>query len=520
MVDISNKPKESRLNNSIRNVLFGLMKYSVSLILPFILRTVMIKRYGAEYAGLGSLFSSILQVLNLSELGFSNAVVFSLYKPIAEEDIEKVQALMQLYRRIYKAVGISIAVLGIIICPFVKVFIGGYYPENINVYVLFILFLVNTSFSYIFFGYRSAILVSSQRSDIDSRIQIVSSLICYFLELLVLIFTRNYYLYVLCMIIGTAVNNGLLLCVTNGLYDFKVEARALSKREKNEIYQNVGALFGHQLDSIIINSIDSIVISMFLGLHMLTTYNNYYYIMNALMSVLILIANSFTASIGNSIALRTVEVNYDNFISFEYLIGNLNIICSAMLIAFYQEFISLWMGKDYLLDLDIVILIAFMFYIRQTRRAVLVFKDANGMWKSDALKPYISSIANLLLNITLVKIIGLKGILISTIVCMMCIEFPWEGYVLYSEYFKRPIREYYGKQVAFLVKGVVVSISSYSLLSHFWCNTWGSFAIKLLLGGMITVLLTGVIGMIDEENRKIVSIIMDRIKHYGRKNNV
>ena len=470
----------------------------------------MIKRYGTEYNGLGSLFASILQVLNLSELGFSNAVIFSLYKPISENNKEKISALMQLYKRVYNAVGIVIAISGLIICPFIKLFISGSYPAEVNVYILFIFFLLNSSLSYIFFGYRSAILVANQRSDIESKIQIVSNLICYSFELCVLLFTKNYYLYITCMIIGTVINNVLLYTVTNKYYKSDGIPQVLSKEEKKALYSNVGALFGHQLDTVVINSIDNIVISMFLGLNLLTIYNNYYYILSAVLSILILIANSFTASVGNSIATRTIDINYNNFISFEYLIGNLNTICTAMLMVFYQDFMLLWLGKDFVLELDIVVMIVFMFYVRQTRRAVLLYKNACGMWKEDALKPYISAFCNLFLNIALTKLIGLRGVVLSTIVCMVFIEFPWEGKVLYSGYFKRTIHEYFAKQFSLLIQCIIITFVSYCFLSYFKCSTWSVFCLKFIIGGLLIILMTGMIS--DKENRKSVYVIIERIK--------
>ena len=230
--------ENSRLYNSLRNIFYGILKYTISFIFPFIIRTIMIKKFGSEYTGLGSLFSSILQVLNLSELGFSSAVVFSLYEPIAQNDLTKISALMLFYKKIYRIVGIVIASIGIIICPFISFFISGSYPRDINIYFLFLMFLANTVLSYVFYGYKSALLVANQRIDIENKVQIISNLVCYFLQILVLLFIRNYYIYVIAIIFGTIINNITLCLISKKIFPEIKEAGILSKEEQKNIYSS------------------------------------------------------------------------------------------------------------------------------------------------------------------------------------------------------------------------------------------------------------------------------------------
>lgn len=499
------------LHNSLRNVFFGILRYIISFIFPFIIRTAMIKRFGNEYTGLSSLFTSVLQVLNLSELGFSSAVTFSLYKPIAENDVQRVSALMCLYKKVYRIIGMVIFVLGIFICPFIKFFIKGTYPNEINIYVLFLLYLTNTALSYVLYGYKSALLTANQRNDIESKVQIVSNLICYTLELAVLLFTYNYYLYVVAMIIGTILNNCLLHNIAEKTFPEITEEGIVPIEERKRIYKNVSALLGHELDAVIINSADNIIISAFLGLEILTMYNNYNYIVNIIISITIVISNSFIASIGNSIIIYDNKKNFHDFLLFNYIFYLIGMFCTNMMLIMYQDFMKLWMGNTMILPFNTIILLVMQFYVRQMRRILLTYKNATGNWRGDQYKPYISAVTNLCVNIILVKIIGLNGVIISTLFCLALIEAPWEIYIMFKNYFKQSIWQYIKSNLIYFLKTFFSSTILIFIFKNYIAITWGDFIIKLLVAVLITVLVCVIFNYRDKEFRECKGLMLYKV---------
>ena len=190
---------ESRTKNGIRNIGSGIINRILLIVFPFITRTILLYSLGSEYLGLNSLFTSILTVLNLAELGFGSALVFSMYKPIAENDKKKICALLSVYKKIFVTIGILIAILGIAITPFIPKIINGDIPTNANIYILYIIYLSNTVVSYIFFAHKRALLIAYQRNDIVTNINSVISILLYCIQTVILLLYHNYYLYILFM---------------------------------------------------------------------------------------------------------------------------------------------------------------------------------------------------------------------------------------------------------------------------------------------------------------------------------
>lgn len=503
---------ESRIKNSTRNIFFGTIKYVVSILFPFIIRTILIYKLGAEYAGITSLFSSILQVLNLSELGFSTAVVYALYEPVAKGDNNRVCALLTFFRKVYKFCGIFILIVGLLVCPFAKHLIRGSYPSDINIYIVFVLLLTNTAISYLFCGYKSVLFAAHQRDDILSKAQILSNLVLYLLQIVSLLLLSNYYAYITCMILGTLLNNFSLYYFSGRMYPEITCHGNIEKQEQINLVKSVGALFGHQLDAVVITSVDNIVISMFIGLNILAIYNNYYYILNALLNVLIMISNSFAGSIGNSIAVESKEKNFKNFIDFTYLIGTLSAICTILMFVLYQDFMKIWMGESMLFSIDMVFLLSLSFYARQFRRSVITYKIAAGIWRKDALKPYVAAITNLILNIIFVQKIGINGIVLSTIISLIIIEIPWETKVLFDEYFHEGLAKYFMTQGKIIFKMVFIGLFTYFLSSLYPTKVLGLFIIKAIILSLVVVFFFILVSFMDDEFKYMTSLLKKIIK--------
>ena len=249
----------------------------------------------------------------------------------------------------------------------------------------------------------------------------------------------------------------------------------LKESEKNHLLKKIGTLFGHQLDAVIITSADNIVISTFLGLSILTIYGNYNIIVNAVISMLIMIAHSFGASIGNSLATETKEKNYNNFIDFSYMLINLSGICAILMFTLFQDFMKIWMGEKMILDSKLVFLLCLSFFIRMAKRPGNTYKVEQGLWDADMLKPYIAGIVNLILNLILVQFIGLYGVVISTIISLGLIEKPWETYVLFKYYFENGLKKYIFMQIYSIFKLFFIGVVAYFVSNLFHSGNIVSF---------------------------------------------
>lgn len=502
----------SRIHNSKRNVAFGLLKYTVTILFPFVIRTTLIYKLGTEYTGINSLFSSILQVLSLSELGFSTAVVFALYEPVAHNDQSRTCHLLSFFKSVYKYCGLFILCAGLLVCPFVKYLISGTYPSDINIYIVFVLLLINTSISYLICGYKSVLFSANQRDDILSKCSIISNLVVYVLQMVSLITLSNYYLYILSMLLGTILNNLFMHIYAKKMYpEIKCQGH-IDTVEREKLIKSVGSLFGHQLDMVVITSADNIVISLFLGLTTLTIYNNYYYILNALLSVLIMVSNAFAGSIGNSIAIESKEKNFKNFIDFTYFIGTISAVCTILMFVLYQDFMMIWMGEGMLLNTGVVFCLCMSFYARQFRRSVITYKIAAGIWNKDALKPYVAATTNLILNIILVKIIGLYGVILSTIVSLIMIEAPWEITVFFQGYFKGGISRYLWTQLKIILKMLAIGALAVVLSKYIEVTNIFTFFLKAIISGVIVLGVFSFVSFKDSE----FQYMLDKLRIHHR----
>ena len=440
-----------RTKNSVRNFIWGMVNKFVSLFLPFLIRVVIINVLGRDYLGLNNLFTSILHVLNLAELGIGSAMVYSMYKPIAEGDGEAICALLGLYKTIYRIIGLIVLGVGAILIPFLPFLIKGD-VQHINVTALYLIFLVDTVVSYLLYAYKNSLLMAHQRTDVSSNIGTVIHLLLNIVQVILLVIFKDYYVYIIVKPVFTIFNNLVVNWVTQRMYPEYEPKGSVPAEKKREIFARVKALTGHKIGTTVISSADSLVISAFLGLGVLAIYSNYYYIIFFIVSLTSIFFNGMLAGIGNSLVVENPEKNYTLFENINFLLSWLVAWCTTCLLCLFQPFMELWMGQDMMLSTSSLIWIVIYYYSWQFRTTGLYFKDAAGMWQADFWKPYVSSLFNVVVNILLVIWIGINGVFISTIVCMVCINFPWETRVLFRDLFKRSMGRYLLHELMGLIK--------------------------------------------------------------------
>lgn len=468
--------KLERTKNATKNIVFGTILKIYQIIVPFLIRTAMIYLLGVEYLGLNSLFTSVLQVLNLVELGIGSAMVFSMYKPIANDDKITICALMRLYKIYYRIIGGVILVVGLIICPFIPKLISGDVPSDMNIYILYLLNLFATVLSYWLFAYKNCLLQAHQRADVVSKITLIINTIQYALQFLLLFIFRNYYFYVITLLIGQATINVVTAMVVNKMYPkYKAQGK-LPKSSIKAINSRVKDLFTAKVGGVIINSADSIVISSFLGLTVLAIYQNYYYILTAIIGIVGVIFSSCTAGIGNSIVVESKEKNYNDLKKFTFIISWLAGFCTCALLCLYQTFMKIWVGADLLLDFSCVICLVAYYFIYEINALLNLYKDAAGIWHKDRFRPLVTALSNLALNLILVNYIGIYGVLLSTALTMLFIGMPWIIHNLFSEIFKINSREYVFKLLKYTVCTAIIAFITYYI-----CNLVKGDSILVLI---------------------------------------
>ncbi len=476
--------KTNRSKNGFKGIVFGVANKLLVILAPFIVRTIIIYKLGNDYLGLNSLFSSILQILSLTELGIGSAMVFYLYKPLNDEDYEKVSSLLKMYRKIYRIIGLLILIIGLMVLPFLKFLIYGDTPSDVNIYLLFIIYLSNTTLSYLFFTYRITFLNACQKSHVVSNISSLSLLFMYGSQIIVLLLFKNYYVYIIFLPISTIINNLLIYFYTKPFFkklNLKI-ATSLNKDEEKAIFKKTGALFGHKLGAVLISSMDNIVISSLLGLTSLAVFNNYYYIVTSINAVVDIIMNAILFSLGNFILNKNKDEIYNLFMKLTFAQACLVFFCFFCLMGLYKDFMMLWVKEDNTYNsLWMIVLFSLYFYSWKFRSIGLTFKDAAGMWKNDMIKPYIGVAINIVLDIVLVYNIGVAGALISTIFIFIFVYFPWETYVLFKDLFGRNPVKYLIRIFIYFVITIGCGVGALFISNVYNADNFLRFSLKALI---------------------------------------
>ena len=459
--------KFNRTKNATRNIFFGVLLKLYHILVPFLMRTAMLYLLGVEYLGLDSLFTSILSVLNLAELGVGSAMVYSMYRPIVRDDGETICALMNLYKRYYRIIGTVVLASGLILCPFVPNLIAGSTPVGINVYILYLLNLGATVLSYWLFAYKNCLLQAHQRSDVISKVMLIVQTGRYLLQFVLLFLTHNYYLYLIVTLLSQAIINVVTSLIADKMYPQYRAAGVLDRAARKEINHRITDLFTAKIGAVIVDSVDTIVISAFLGLTVLAVYQNYFYILTAVTGLINVIMTSCLAGIGNSIATESKEKNYRDLRTFTFIIVWIAGVCTALLLTMFQPFIKLWVGEKYMFEFSAVICFCVYFFIKQINTLLNLYKDAAGMWHEDRFRPLVTAAANLTMNLIMVQFWGIYGILLSTVLSMLLVGMPWILRNLFTVLFDRTeLRNYLKMLILYILLTGVTCVAS-AAVGHF-----------------------------------------------------
>lgn len=475
--------KFDRVHNTITGSLWGIINRIVCVVFPFFIRILINKTFGSEYLGLNSLFSSILQVLNLSELGLSGAIVYNMYKPVAENNKDDICKILNFYRSTYRIIGFIILFFGLLCLKFLPNLINDDYPKEVNIQLLYLFFLGNTCLSYFFFSYKEAVLCAYQRYDLINLIRMITYFGLYLSQILIIRFLKNYYYYTAIMIFYTLLRNiGFNIVSKKFFPEIRCKGK-LSKTKKKDIGKIMtGAAIG-KICSTVRNSFGHILISAYIGLVTLAKFDNYYYILAALISVFSVIEQAIVPGVGNSLVIETESKNYKDFEKFNFLFMWIISLCTICLACLYQDFMKKWMGVDLLFSNTIMTFFCVYFYTSELSTITSIYLNAAGLWWKLKLKSICEVVLNSCLTLLLGKLFGIIGLLISNIIGLTFFSFGWGSAVLFKNYFKNEsFCTFLKQQFLYVFVTIIIGIITYYVCSCITINKWFiNICIKLII---------------------------------------
>lgn len=480
--------QNSRTTNVIRNMIGGVGGQIFTSILMFVCRTYFIKLLGATYLGVNGLFSNILSMLSLAELGIGPAIVFSMYKPIADNDELHIAKLMNFYKSAYRIVACVVAVIGLALLPFLDYLIkdtGG--VENLR--LIFILILSNTVISY-FYAYKGSMLNADQKSYITVIFRNVFAVIQNIAQIIVLIITGNFILYLIVQIITTFLGNLIQAIYVDKKYPFLVNYKneKIDKDERKAIMKRVQGMMMHKIGGFVLNSTDNLVLSKFVGLVAVGVYSNYLMIINLVKTYVSFFSSSISASVGNLIAKETKEKRYEVFNAIFLAYFWIYALCFIAFWVLFKPFMIWWLGNDYLLGNATLFIVLLNFYCYGVQECINTFTNATGMFWETRYKPIAECIINLGVSIFLASKIGILGVFIGTLVSYVC-SFWINPVVIYKKQFGKNVIIYFMRFTLYLIIACATSLGLEWLCSQLMPKP---DLITIILRGLICVIVPNI----------------------------
>lgn len=502
-----------RTSNSIKNITVSLSGQIINMLVSFISRTIFINQLGANYLGINGVFSNILSVLSLAELGIGSAIMYSLYEPLAKNDFEKINGLMNLYKIWYRRIGMVILGLGILIIPFMK-FIIKDINDIPNIITIYILFLLNSVISYLF-SYSKTLIIADQRSYITTIYTNISYVILNIVQILILIYTKSYILFLVAQILKTFIEDILVYYRVKKIYPFfsNKKVSKLNQKDIKNIVKNIKAMIYHKVGGVIVSGTDNVIISSIIGVSSVGLYSNYCLIINAIGVIINQIFVSITASVGNLNILETKEKSYDIFKKIFFFNFWISGFCSIALFILLNNFICLWLGERYVFSISVVFIIVINFYMSTIRSTAKVYKDSLGLFWNDRYKPIIEGIINIVVSIAFARKLGIIGVFLGTLISNIATTFWVEPYVVYKHIFNINLKEYFYQWLKYIISTLAVGFITYKINLIFNEVTYFNFFISFILCMIIPNILFILIFYKNREFKFFKNLIRSKIKN-------
>lgn len=483
---------ESRVINSLRNSGVNSISQISNIILVFVERTVFIKLLNIEYLGVNGLFSNILSILSLAELGIGTAIVYMMYKPIAENDTRKVAAYNNLFRQIYNGIGLFILIAGLCITPFILSIIKETPNISENIYVVYILYLINTSVSY-FFTHKRSLLIAHQKEYVNSINILQFAIIKDIILIAVLWFSRDYILYLTSQIGITIASNIAISYKTNRLFPdvIKYKDERVSKAELQIIGKNTLAMLCHKMGNVVVSGTTNIFITIFVGITSVGVYSNYILISNCAKQVVGNAVNSITASFGNLVASDNTEHTLLVFSRIYFINNLLALVISVFYYTLITPFITLWIGEEYLLDtISLQLVIVNLLFFSQIRIPFQMVINTYGLFWQIKWKSLVEAIVSIIAILILEHCfnLGITGIILSGLISNIATNMWWEPYVAYRYGLHLPYSDYLRRITRSIIAYFGAILSAHILIESYTVCFNLPIILKLFINMIISLL--------------------------------
>lgn len=435
--------ERSRTEYSAINTTVAVISRIVAILMGFATRVVFTHTLSESYVGINGLFTDILNVLSLTELGVGTAITYALYRPIAQKDIRRQQILMRMYRTFYRGTAVCVTIIGLAIIPFMDVLMKNR-PDVDHLILIYLLYLANSVLSYLLV-YKRTLIDAHQMNYLPLMYQTVFLLIQDIAQIIILVTTHNFILFLVIYIVITLLNNLAVSRKADKLFPYlkKPCHDTLPREERQDILRNIKAMLMHKLGNVVVNNTDNLIISSFVGVITVGVYSNYYLLIGSIRQILDQIFQGITASVGNLGVTESKErirsVFEQSFFIGQWLYG----FAAICLYELLNPFVEISFGTNYVFASDIVLILCVNFFINGTRKAVLTFRDSMGLFWFDRYKALVEAVLNLVISIVLVKACGTLGVFLGTLASTLLTSVWVEPYVFYRHRLEdSPVRFY------------------------------------------------------------------------------
>lgn len=449
--------ENSRTINSLKNSIVSIIAYIIPIIIAFIAQAVFLRVFNKEYNGIKGLFNNILNMLNVIELGFGSAIIYNLYEPVAKKDRTKIRALVKFYKTVYHIIAGVIFVLGVCLLPIIPIIVGDVSIVE-DVRIIFFLYLLSTVASYLL-TYKRSILYADQKEYITKLINCIFVIIRNGIQIFVILYTRNFILYLLTEIGLILLENISINILVDKKYDYLKDLKSeqdISKEVKNDIITKVKGLLFHRVGTFIVASTDNIIVSMTktLGVAVVGVYSNYNMIIYRVTTLFANVITSLTASVGNLLVNKQDADKARNIYKSMFLLNSW-IFCFACagIVCVIEPFVKIWIGTEYILPKLVLYVLVVNMYLQGIRKTNITFKEAAGIFYEDRFIPLIEAILNLVASLVLIKFFGLAGVFMGTILS----EMIWILYSYPKYLYKSVLNGTYLEYILIFLKYTVLS---------------------------------------------------------------
>ena len=513
----------SRTGNVMMSSSAGTVAYLLSAVMGFVYRTVFIKILSADYLGINGLFTNVLMLLSMTEMGFGAAITYRFYKPIAENDVRKVGELMNFFKVIYRTVGSVIFLIGMCLYPFIECLIKdpGSVPKDVDLHLVYFLFVVQSVISYAFI-YRASILRADQKQYASSIAFGIADTLRFATHIVVLWLFKDFTLTVAAGIAMTLVSN---ITISNwAVRQYRpvfAVATGLASEERRRIVKDAFALMCHRVGNAVVCGTDTLVLARFVSLAATGLYSNYILLFKTLNATFTQVFGGMSASFGNAYAKLPKEEYHCVFRRMQFLALGLSGLVSACFYILVDDFIVLWIGEDMLLPHVTAAALATHFYLCASMLNVTANLEATGLFVRDKIRSLIEAAINLGTSIPLAILYGVPGVVAGTLIGILLTSFWRAPYILFRGAMPSSVWTYWRQYAAHTLFGIGVTVGAELAwrMVYGGMTSWWLWLVKAVLFAIVYLALFALLFGRSAESRyfisKFRSVIVARLKGKG-----